>query len=130
MTTENSNRLHVVEDFRDRSCQGARILRRLPAALPPRNPVQTEELCFVSSARVFSLKLYTANNEVLLAETPLRPGTLSCADDTASYRWLRECGSPLKSQVTAIIFNSQIVLEGEWHWICLRLFGQTGAQMG
>lgn len=55
---------------------------------------------------------------------------LSCRDDTTSYRWQRECGKPLKSQVTAIIFNSQIVLEGEWHRICLRLFGQTGAQMG
>lgn len=54
----------------------------------------------------------------------------SCWDDTTSYRWQGARGKPLKSQVTAIILSSQIVLEGEWHRICLRLFGQTGAQMG
>lgn len=53
-----------------------------------------------------------------------------CRDDTTSYRWQRDCGNPPTSRVTAISFNSQIVLEGEWHRICLRLFGQTGAQMG
>lgn len=35
-----------------------------------------------------------------------------------------------ESPVAAVICNSQSVLEGEWHRICLGLFGQTGAQMG
>lgn len=130
MWTECNNKYSTsslaAEAFRDGGCRGA-----TPEESPPSPFLAGAEAGFSPALPVYFLG---GHKLAAVRSSSQRPRSASvpfgCQDDAASYRWLRLHGRPLKPQVTAIIFNSQIVLEGEWHRICLRLFGQTGAQMG